>query len=102
MDVKIEPSWKKALEAEFDKEYFKEITDFVKHEYAKHTVYPAPKNIFRAFELTPFDDVKVVILGQDPYHGAHQAIGLSFAVKNGVTIPPSLRNINKEIESDLG
>lgn len=102
MDVKIEPSWKKALEEEFGKEYFKTLTDFVKEEYANKKVYPAPKNIFRAFELTPFDDVKVVILGQDPYHGAHQAIGLSFAVEENTTLPPSLRNIYKEIEDDLG
>ena len=102
MDVKIEPSWKKALEKEFGKEYFKELTDFVKKEYEKEKVYPAPKNIFRAFELTPFDAVKVVILGQDPYHGAKQAIGLSFAVEKGTALPPSLRNIYKEIEEDLG
>lgn len=102
MDVRIEASWKKALENEFGKPYFKELTDFVKKEYEKGDVYPAPKNIFRAFELTPFDEVKVVILGQDPYHGAQQAIGLSFAVEKGITLPPSLRNIYKEIESDLG
>lgn len=102
MDVKIEPSWKNALEEEFGKPYFKELTEFVKKEYEENKVYPAPKNIFRAFELTSFDKVKVVILGQDPYHGAHQAIGLSFAVEKGVTLPPSLRNIYKELESDLG
>jgi len=102
MDVKIEPSWKNALEKEFGKEYFKELTEFVKKEYAEGKVYPAPKNIFRAFELTRFNQVKVVILGQDPYHGAHQAIGLSFAVEKGITLPPSLRNIYKEIEDDLG
>jgi uracil-DNA glycosylase len=102
MDVRIEPSWKKALEEEFGKEYFKELTDFVKKEYQEGRAYPAPKNIFRAFELTPFDKVKVVILGQDPYHGAHQAVGLSFAVEKGITLPPSLRNIYKEIESDIG
>lgn len=102
MDVKIESSWKKALEEEFGKPYFNELTDFVKEEYAKEKVYPAPKSIFRAFDLTPFNDVKVVILGQDPYHGEHQAIGLSFAVEKEVTLPPSLRNIYKEIESDLG
>jgi uracil-DNA glycosylase len=102
MDVKIEPSWKKALEAEFGKDYFAALTSFVKKEYLEQKVYPAPKNIFKAFELTPFTDVRVVILGQDPYHGAHQAIGLSFAVEKGITLPPSLRNIYKEIESDLG
>lgn len=102
MDVKIESSWKRALEDEFGKEYFKELTEFVKEEYAKKKVYPAPKNIFHAFELTPFDDVKVIILGQDPYHGRGQAIGLSFAVEKGTALPPSLRNIYKEIESDTG
>jgi uracil-DNA glycosylase len=102
MDVKIEPSWKKSLEEEFGKEYFKELTDFVKREYQSGQVYPAPKNIFRAFELTPFDEVKVVILGQDPYHGAEQAIGLSFAVNDGVRLPPSLQNIFKELEQDVG
>lgn len=98
----MEPSWKKALEEEFGKEYFKELTDFVKKEYQEAKIYPAPKNIFRAFELTPFDKVKVVILGQDPYHGAGQAVGLSFAVNEGVRLPPSLQNIFKELENDLG
>lgn len=102
MDVKIEPSWKAVLEGEFSKDYFKELTSFVKKEYMNEKVYPTPKNIFRAFDLTSFDSVKVVILGQDPYHGAGQAIGLSFAVNEGVTLPPSLRNIYKETESDLG
>ncbi|MDP3402565.1 MAG: uracil-DNA glycosylase [bacterium] len=102
MEVRIEESWKKRLEGEFEKPYFKELTEFVKEEYAASTVYPHPKNIFKAFELTPFDQVKVVILGQDPYHGPHQAIGLSFAVEEGIPLPPSLRNIYKEIESDLG
>jgi len=102
MEVQIEPSWKKKLSEEFGKEYFKELTSFVKKEYKSGPVYPHPKNIFRAFELTPFDEVKVVILGQDPYHGPRQAIGLSFAVEEGVTVPPSLRNIYKELESDLG
>lgn len=102
MDVKLEPSWKAALVDEFGKEYFKTLTDFVKEEYKAATVYPAPKNIFRAFDLCPFDDAKVVILGQDPYHGAGQAVGLSFAVNQGVRPPPSLRNIFKELEGDLG
>lgn len=102
MDVKIEPSWKEALEEEFGKEYFKELTDFVKKEYQEGKVYPHPKNIFNAFALTPFNEVRVVILGQDPYHGAGQAIGLSFAVNEGVRLPPSLQNIFKEIEEDLG
>lgn len=102
MDVKIEPSWKAALGEEFGKEYFKRLTTFVKQEYLEQKIYPAPKDIFKAFELTPFSDVKVVILGQDPYHGARQAVGLSFAVNEGVAIPPSLRNIYQEIASDLG
>ena len=102
MDVKIEESWKKHLAPEFEKPYFKELTDFVKNEYQTTKIYPPPKDIFRAFELTPFDKVKVVILGQDPYHGANQAHGLSFSVQHGVQAPPSLQNIFKEIESDLG
>ena len=102
MDVKIEESWKKALLEEFGKEYFQTLTAFVKEEYKKSTVYPPPKNIFRAFELTPFDKVEVVILGQDPYHGAGQANGLSFAVGEGVRFPPSLQNIFKEIKTDIG
>lgn len=102
MDVQIEPSWKEALKDEFEKPYFKELAEFVRSEYLKHTVYPAPKNIFRAFALCPFDKVKVVILGQDPYHGPRQAIGLSFAVDKEVRNPPSLQNIFKELESDLG
>ena len=102
MNVAMEPSWKKALEEEFGKDYFTALTSFVKKEYAESTVYPHPKNIFRAFDLTPFDKVKVVILGQDPYHGQGQAIGLSFAVSEGVRNPPSLQNIFKEIEPDIG
>ncbi len=100
--VKIEPSWKVALEEEFGKLYFETLSKFVKDEYMSGKVYPLPKDIFRAFELCPFDDVKVVILGQDPYHGMKQANGLCFAVHGGVAIPPSLQNIFKEIESDLG
>lgn len=102
MDVRIEESWKKHLSEEFGKEYFKKLTDFVREEYKTKKVYPPPKEIFRAFELTPFDKVKVVILGQDPYHGANQAHGLSFSVQKGVQAPPSLQNIFKEIESDFG
>ncbi len=102
MDIKIEPSWKKALSGEFEKPYFVQLASFVKEEYKKGAVYPPPKNIFRAFDLTPFDAVKVVILGQDPYHGAGQANGLCFAVGEGVPLPPSLQNIFKELESDLG
>lgn len=102
MEVKIEPSWKKVLQKEFDEEYFAKLTKFVKEEYQKTTVYPPAKFIFNAFNLTPFDKVKVVILGQDPYHGVNQANGLSFSVNDGITMPPSLVNIYKELESDLG
>lgn len=102
MDVKIESSWKKRLAPEFDTPYFKELTDFVRAEYNAKTVYPPPKDIFRAFELTPFEKVRVVILGQDPYHGPKQANGLAFAVHEGIRTPPSLENIFKELESDLG
>ncbi len=102
MDVKIEPSWKKILEPEFEKDYFRELTKFVKDEYQNGRVYPPPKFLFRAFDLTPFDDVKVVILGQDPYHGDGQANGLCFAVNQGIKLPPSLQNIYKEIKSDTG
>lgn len=102
MEVKIDPSWREHIGGEFEQPYFKELTDFVKQEYKDEVVYPAPKYIFRAFELAPFDKVTVVILGQDPYINPGQAIGLSFAVDDGVTLPPSLRNIYKEIESDLG
>lgn len=89
------------LKDEFNKEYFAALTAFVKDEYKKGAVYPAPKNIFRAFDLCPFNKVKVVILGQDPYHGTGQANGLCFAVGDGVALPPSLQNIYKELESDL-
>ncbi|HEY0010535.1 MAG TPA: uracil-DNA glycosylase [Candidatus Paceibacterota bacterium] len=101
-NVRLEPGWKKALEQEFDAPYFKSLRDFVKKEYAAGAVYPAPANIFRALDLCPFNDVKVVILGQDPYHGEGQANGLSFAVNEGMRVPPSLKNIFKELESDLG
>jgi len=102
MEVKIEQSWKEALGDEFSKEYFVKLTEFVKAEYKTSRVYPAPKNIFKAFELCPFERVKVVILGQDPYHGAGQANGLSFAVPPEVRLPPSLQNIFKELENDVG
>lgn len=102
MNVKIEPSWKERLAGEFAKEYFVDLTTFVKNEYKEGVVYPAPKNIFRAFDFCPFEKVKVVILGQDPYHGEHQANGLAFAVDADTKIPPSLQNIFKEIESDIG
>lgn len=97
----IEPSWKRVLETEFEKDYFKKLTDFVKKEYDETTVYPPPKFIFRAFWETPFDKVKVIILGQDPYHGEGEANGLCFAVNDDVKLPPSLQNIYKELKSDL-
>ena len=102
MEVRIEESWKKELEQEFDKEYFVRLAEFVKSEYKNSTVYPPAKFVFRAFELTPFDKVKVIILGQDPYHGQGQANGLAFAVGKGVALPPSLQNIYKELKEDLG
>jgi len=103
MDVKIESSWKEALKEEFDKPYFLSLVSTL-HEQkdAGAIIYPAGKNIFKAFELCPLDKVKVVILGQDPYHGPKQAMGLSFSVPRDVPAPPSLKNIFKEIESDLG
>ncbi len=100
-NVKIEDSWKEVLKEEFEKEYFKSLSDFVKKEYSQEKVYPHPKNIFRAFYLCPFEEVKVVIIGQDPYHGIGQANGLCFAVSENVPLPPSLQNIFKEIENDL-
>ena len=103
MNVKIEDSWKNALSKEFEKDYFAKLTEFVRGEYLSgKTIYPAPKNIFNAFNLCPLDSVKVVIIGQDPYHEPGQAHGLCFSVESGVDLPPSLINIYKEIESDLG
>ncbi|MBQ1280547.1 MAG: uracil-DNA glycosylase [Bacteroidales bacterium] len=103
MDVKIESSWKEVLKDEFVKPYFQEIAAFLHKEKREgKTIYPPGPLIFNAFELTPFDKVRVVIIGQDPYHGAGQAHGLSFSVPDGIAIPPSLKNIYKEIESDLG
>ncbi|MDR1556449.1 MAG: uracil-DNA glycosylase [Tannerellaceae bacterium] len=102
MDVKIEPGWKAQLTAEFEKEYFIQLTDFVKQEYRQETVYPPGPLIFNAFKHCPFDRVKVVILGQDPYHEPGQAHGLCFSVREGVPFPPSLINIFKEIQTDLG
>jgi len=102
MEVKIEESWKKVLQKEFDEKYFEDLIFFVKEEYKKSTVYPPAKFIFNAFNLTSFDKVKVVILGQDPYHEVNQANGLAFSVNDSITTPPSLVNIYKEIESDLG
>ncbi|MCA9375315.1 uracil-DNA glycosylase, partial [Candidatus Dojkabacteria bacterium] len=102
MDVRIDKTWKPYLTEEFKKPYFKELVGFVKREYKSQTVYPPPKEIFRAFEFAPFEEVKVVIIGQDPYHGIGQANGLCFSVADGVAMPPSLKNIFKEVEDDLG
>lgn len=101
-DVRLQKDWKEALENEFQKPYWEELTNFVRIQYQKTKVYPPASNIFRAFDLCPFDKVKVVIIGQDPYHGPNQANGLSFAVNDGITLPPSLQNIFKEIHNDLG
>ncbi|MDR1201536.1 MAG: uracil-DNA glycosylase [Tannerellaceae bacterium] len=101
MDVKIEPSWKEQLAPEFEKDYFSKLINFVRQEYQQEVVYPAGSVIFSAFEHCPFDKVKVVILGQDPYHEPGQAHGLCFSVKEGVRFPPSLINIFQEIKSDL-
>ena len=102
MNVQIEPSWKEHLQPEFDTAYFKQLTDAVRQEYKQTACYPPGNLIFNAFNLTPFDKVKVVIIGQDPYHEPGQAMGLSFSVPTGVTMPPSLVNIFKEIHDDLG
>ena len=102
MDVRIEPSWKKALAEEFKEPYFAGLREFVREEYKKSTVYPPPRFIFSAFDRCPFDKVKVIILGQDPYHGPGQANGLCFSVADEVVVPPSLVNIYKEIRSDVG
>ncbi len=102
MEVRIENSWKKALQAEFNSRWFETLTEKVKDEYRKYTVYPRGGDIFNAYDTTPLDKVKVVILGQDPYHGPGQAHGLSFSVKKGIRQPPSLQNIFKELHDDLG
>ena len=102
MNVKINDSWAERLGSEFAQPYFSQLTDFVRHEYATTTCYPPGRLIFNAFNLCPFDSVKVVIIGQDPYHEAGQAMGLSFSVPDGVAMPPSLQNIFKEIQGDLG
>lgn len=102
MDVKITDSWKNVLQDEFEKDYFTNLISFVKSEYTSHTCFPKGKDIFAAFDTCSFNDVNVVILGQDPYHGVGQANGLCFSVYDGITHPPSLINIFKEIESDLG
>ena len=102
MTVKIEESWQRRLKEEFSKDYFIKLTEFVKNEYLTNKVYPPGKRIFAAFDETPFDEVKVVIIGQDPYHGDGQANGLCFSVNPGITFPPSLKNIFKEIKQDIG
>lgn len=102
MEVKIEKSWQQALQTEFDKPYFEQLVQFVKHEYATQTIFPPARQIFNAFDSCPLDDVRVVILGQDPYHGAGQAHGLCFSVNDGVAFPPSLLNICKEMADDMG
>ena len=102
MNVQIEESWKQRLQPEFNKAYFTKLTDFVRQEYSQGTIYPPGKLIFNAFNLCPFDKVKVVIIGQDPYHGPGQAHGLCFSVNDGIAFPPSLVNIFKEIKADLG
>lgn len=102
MNVDIETSWKAALKDEFNSAYFGDLKSFLKQERASHTLYPAGQNIFSAFNKTPINEVKVVILGQDPYHGANQANGLCFSVNPGVKIPPSLKNIYKELNTDIG
>lgn len=102
MEVRINEAWKELLQPEFEKPYFEELVRFVRSEYATHTVFPAGSNIFRALDKCPPESVKVVIIGQDPYHGEGQANGLCFSVNDGVKFPPSLRNIFKEIADDLG
>lgn len=102
MSIKLEPSWKQLLETEFSKEYFQELIAFVKEEYKTGAVYPPGPLIFNAFDHCPVSETKVIILGQDPYHGPGQANGLAFSVNDGVRIPPSLRNIYQEIHDDLG
>ena len=102
MTVKIDPSWNKELAEEWNKPYFANLTEFVKQEYATKQVFPPGSQIFAAFDATPFDKVKVVIIGQDPYHEPGQAHGLCFSVNDGVPFPPSLQNIFKEINADTG
>lgn len=102
MNIKISPSWKEVLKDEFKKDYFIHLVEFIKSEITRHRIYPPGKFIFNAFDKCPFDEVKVVIIGQDPYHGAGQANGLCFSVNDGIPFPPSLKNIFQEIKSDLG
>ena len=101
MNVRISPSWNALLSSEFEKPYFQALTAFVKKEYSEHTCYPKGKEIFAAFDKCPVEDLRVVLLGQDPYHGEGQANGLSFSVRDGIAHPPSLVNIFREIEEDL-
>lgn len=102
MNVNIENSWKEVLKDEFEKEYFSDLVKFIRNEYSTTTIYPPGNKIFAAFDSTPFNEVKVVIIGQDPYHGEHQANGLSFSVNDGIPFPPSLRNIFQEVHDDTG
>ena len=102
MQVRIDESWREVLQTEFDKPYFELLTDFVRHAYRTTQCFPPAGQIFRAFDLCPFDKVRVVIIGQDPYHDVNQAYGLCFSVQDGVKIPPSLDNIYKELNRDLG
>ncbi len=102
MDVKIEQSWKERLQTEFGKPYFEQLTAAVRREYATYVCYPPARLVFNAFNLCPFDKVKVVIIGQDPYHEPGQAHGLSFSVMDGIAFPPSLQNILKEVRDDVG
>ncbi len=102
MDVRIAISWKNKLNEEFDREYFRNLTGFIREEYRNHTIFPPGKEIFSAFDECSFENVRVVIIGQDPYHGPGQANGLCFSVKTGIVMPPSLVNIFKEINDDLG
>ena len=102
MKIQLETSWNTILKDEYEKPYFKDLIRFVDSEYETKTIYPPKEEVFAAFDSTPFDQVKVVILGQDPYHGPNQANGLSFSVNEGVKLPPSLQNIYKELNADLG
>ncbi len=102
MDVRLNPTWSSKLEGEFEKPYFTNLVDFVRTEYRQHMIYPPGKQVFRALDVCDFEDVRVVVLGQDPYHGPGQAHGLCFSVPEGIAVPPSLVNIYKELESDLG
>ena len=102
MDVKIAPDWKELLAPEFEKPYFAQLTEYVRQEYASRRIFPRGSNIFRAFDKCPFEKLKVVIIGQDPYHGEGQANGLCFSVNDGIPFPPSLQNIFQEISTDIG